>query len=695
MIVNNLESYEAVLEFIQQNELLAYDIETDGLNPRKNQIIGIGISSAMDGFYLPLMAWNGQSLEYIGLPKPLISKLLTMLSHKKLITWNGSFDIPFTKNNLGVDLLDALYADGMLLKHTCDEEFPFGLKEVSAKLFGHDVTEEKEAMLQSIKEAGGSAKEYYKASTKTLAKYCVQDCLLTFKCFNYYSKKLRESGLEDFYYNAEVMPLYKNVTIPMEQAGVGLAVDKLQKTQSELKTELAKLESNIQTAIEPHLSAIFRPWFLNKDYPLKTTTGKMPAWAKKGLTQQQAFEADYPGEYMFNLQSKHHLKKLFFDTLHEEPLSRTPTGQPQVDEDFLDSVAPKYAWVRDLIIYNKLNKILSTYVERFLQETENGIYYPSYLQHRTVSGRFSSDFQQLPRPLESKGENDLVAKYTSIVRGFFISRPGFSFVDADYEQLEPSIFAHNSGDRGLISIFNNGLDFYSEIAIKTEKLTGYSSDKTAPNYLGKLNKPLRQKAKSYSLGIAYGMSGYKLKFEINCTEQEADQLVNDYLNAFPKLKETMHALQESARTKGFVVSQAGRMRRMPAAVRLFNTYGPKLSNGLELWKAYHEVPSLYAKAKEDSKTYKNLMNNALNFPIQSLAASIVNRACIKLAKTFKNTGLQAIIVGQVHDEVLVECPDSEISQVKAIMKDCLENVVKLSVPLRAEPISGKNYGTVK
>jgi DNA polymerase-1 len=500
-------------------------------------------------------------------------------------------------------------------------------------------------------------------------------------------------NLKDFFFT-EVMELYRHVTIPMEQRGIRVDISKLKTVEAELKTELTNLEKDIQSQISRHLG-LFTTWFLNKDYPLQTATGKQPAWAKKGLTQLQAWQADYPGTYMFNLSSKHHLKKLFFDTLKLTPLNRTPTGLPQVDEDFLDSISSQFDWVRKLITYNKLSKILSTYVLRFLEEAEDGIYYANYMQHRTVSGRYSSDFQQLPRALESKDENDLVAKFTSVVRSFFISRDGFSFVDADYEQLEPTIFAHNSGDSNLISIFNSGVDFYSEIAIRTEGLEGVSSDKSAPNYLGKVDKATRQRAKAYALGIAYGMTGYKLKFEINCSEETANWLVQRYLNAFPKLKETMHELQHNARTQGFVVSKAGRVRRMPQAVHLFNTYGHELSNGLELWKKYHHMPNVYAKAKEASKTYKNLMNNALNFPIQSLASSVVNRACINLTKQFKQNNLEAIIVGQIHDEVLVECPDSEISKVKSLMKECLETVMKLDVPLRAEPVSGKNYSEVK
>lgn len=737
MLINNLQTYESALAFLASNDIVAFDIETNGLSKRKDKVIGFSFSNATEGYYFPMMEWNGQELQEVALPFS-FKTFLYELKNKKLLTWNGAFDLPFVKNYTGIDLLPALHADVMLLKHTVDEEHPFALKEVGAKIYGIDAKQQQADLLQSIKNAGGSSKEYYKAPLAVIAPYAVQDACLTFKLFSHYSKELQKQGLEDFYYAQEVMPLYKQVTIPMENHGIQLDMPVLLKAQRDIASDIEIVHNNIQQSIKPLLET-FTSWFLNKDFPParsgqfaqaaitfycmqahfpKTASGAFSLTTKSiqslpncilknALLQQDYFPAsDVPKiqqlmwnelkePFMFNVLSKHHLKKLFFDTLNETPLSRTPTGQPQVDEDFLDSIAHKYDWVKQIIVYNKLIKIKGTYIDRFIEEQENGIFYPSFMQHRTVSGRLSSDLQQLPRPLEPQGENDLVAKYTNLLRSFFISRNDCSMVGADYEQLEPTIFAHNSGDSGLCAIFNTGLDFYSEIAIRTEGITSMSSDKAADNYLGKRDKPRRQKAKAYALGIAYGMTAYKLKFELNVSEQEADKLVKDYLNAFPKLKETMDELQRSARTKGYVISQGGRVRHMPQAVSLYAKYGDKLSNGLELWKAYNEVPRLYAEAKEAAKTYKNLMNNALNFPIQSLAASIVSRASIAINKEFQAQGIDAILIMNIHDELVAECANQDVSKVCEIMQRNMENIVKLNVPLKAVPQIGKKYSETK
>lgn len=677
-----------ILKFIEDNEILSFDTETTGLNVRKDRIMGFGISSNSVSYYIPLLDWDVRSskVDFVDTPDDFIKQVLQSLSTKKLITWNASFDLRITKNNLGADLISALYADVLLLKHTVDEEMPFGLKEVASKIFGADVKKEKEEMQESIKRNGGSAKEYYKAATELLGKYCEQDCLLTFRLFEHYSHSLHAQGLEDFYYRSEVLPLYREVTIPMESRGIRLDLPLLNKTLVDIDQDLVKLEKSIQASIYPHLD-IFTKWFLNKDYPLQTFTGKVPAWAKKHKTQLEAFKAENSG-YMFNLLSKHHLKKLFFDTLKETPLSTTPTGLPQVDEDFLASIAPKYVWVEKLIQFNKLTKIKGTYIERFLEEQEDGRFYPSFQQHRTISGRYGSNLQQLPRAVSG---DDVVSKYTSLVRKFFIADEGSVFIDTDYESLEPHIFAHVSGDPALINIFESGLDFYSEIAIRTEKYTEYSSDKSAPNYLGKLNKAARQKAKSYALGIPYGMTDYKLQFEINVSQEQASTLIEDYLNAFPELHKWMLYSKEYLYKHGYIKSEAGRIRHMPRAKQIKEVYPFDISNSLNLWKRFNEQPALYQKMKQVRKELINYENNSRNFQIQSLAASIVNRAAISLNRYFRLNNIDALVVAQVHDQLVVSLRDlTKKDVVKSEIQRIMETVMQLKVKLKAPPTEGVN-----
>lgn len=681
---------QAALTFILSAPLLTYDTETTGLNVRRDKVIGFGFSDDATGFYIPLHTYeptSGQLLDTGLRPQALV--LLQALSLKRLIMFNASFDIRVTESSLGVDLLSALYADAMLLKHTCDEEFPFGLKEIATKLWGTNVTEEKEAMQSSIKTHGGSAKEYYKADPKLIGSYCVKDCLLTMRVYRFYDSQL-DSSLRKFYYESEVLPLYREVVIPMERAGVRLDLLLIERAQHEICDALGQLEKEIYQAIEPDLG-LFKDWFLNKDYPQKST-GRIAKLIKQGMSLQEAqahqWATDCPGEPMFNLKSKFHLKKLFFDTLGLKPLSTTPTGLPQVDEEFLDSVVAQLPWVARLIEYNKLSKLKGTYIERFLDEHEYGRFYPSFQAHRTVSGRLAGDLQQLPRPI---GDGSLVAYHTDRIRAFIVPDEGAQLCSADYEQLEPSIFAHTSGDPALQAIFNSGIDFYSEVAIRTEGLTNVSSDKSAANYLGKVNKAARQKAKAYALGIAYGMSGYKLQFEIGVEQHEAEHLVENYLAAFPKLYTFMENSKEQARRVGRIATESGRIRRLPNAKRLFNIYGARLSNSLEIWKQFNASPAAYARAKADRSIYVNELNNAINFQVQGLAASIVNQASIKIARQLKSEQLKSRIVMQVHDELVLNVPLEETARVNSIVQQTMQEIVPLTVPLRTTPQFGASF----
>jgi len=723
------------LDLIHKSDLLVYDIETTGLNTRKDIIIGFGLSNGTESIYVTHLAWDEDNLVEVTSKADCKVILEALLAHQtNLICHNASFDLRFTKNFFGLNLVSLLHTDTMLLKHTCDEDFPFGLKDIAANLFGDDAKDEQLKMKASIKANGGTVHQYFKADPKLLAEYCIKDCILTYKVYKHYRTDLDAQGLTKFFYEDEVMPLYKHVIIPMELAGIPIDIPLLQLTKSELDQDLADLEMLIQTMLKPHTN-IFSSWFLNKEYEVtrsgsfaqgvaavlnvnlpKLESGKYSMTQDniaelpknllfcKFMSGEQALSSDLihkvrlhmnNGEPVVNLSSKHHLKKIFFDTLKEEPLSRTPTGMPQVDDTFLQSIKHKYEFVPLLLDYNKLVKLKGTYIDRLLEEQENGIWYPSFQQHRTVSGRLGSDAQQLPRKLDEGTASDIVRKYNNRVRDFLISSPDSVLIGADYESLEPKVFSHMSGDEKLKDIFRKGHDFYSTIAIDTEGLKGVSADKQAPNYLGKVNKKARQNAKPYALGIPYGLTGYKLQFELDIDQKSADKLVENYLKAYPQLALFMESSKLEAKTKGYVKSEAGRVRHLRRAKVLYDKHGDELLDSLHLWKQFHEQVGLYRHMKELRKEYSNLLNNSINFKIQSLAASIVNRACIAMSKKFGMLGLKATIVLQVHDECVVHCPLDESKEVCDIMRETMEDTYKLSIPMIAEPNIATRYGDTK
>jgi DNA polymerase I-like protein with 3'-5' exonuclease and polymerase domains len=735
MICKTYDDALLALSWLNSKNPVVIDIETTGLDNRSDTIIGVGLSDGANSVYLVHQSFEAGELHTFISTSEMV-RLLQKLHGHKLIAHNAAFDLPFINRYFLVNLLDSLYCDTVLLAHLCDENrFTYGLKELGSDLFGADVKKEQAEMKASIAKNGGKNTDFYMADLELMARYCMQDCVLTYRVYQHFLPKLVNDGLHDFFFHDETMPLYKHVTIPMEQSGVHLDVPLLHTALEDIEKDINLLEAEIQSAIAPHLS-LFTEWFLNKEYPPARSGEFAQAYAKlhnlplpktksgsyslaekalEGLPDghekkvllgieymskaevravQEQLQSEVGG-HMFNLQSRHHLKKLLFDTLKEQPLNRTPTGQPQADEELLNSLRAKYEWVEKLVEYYKLQKIKGTYIERFIEKSRGSRFYPKWKQHGTITGRFSGDLQQLPRKLEEGSASALLIKHTNRIRDFITAAPGTALIDADYESLEPHVFAHISKDPSLLQIFNEKLDFYSTIAIKTENLQGYSADKTQPNYLGKSAKEKRQTAKAYALGLAYGLEDYKLHIELGIEQEEAKKLVNGYWSGFPVLKKVSDHNKQQIMQTGQIKTEVGRIRHMPEAARISDRWGTKILDSLQLWKDYNETPAIYEQMKKHRKTLKKCLNAAINFPTQGLASSIINRAAIAVALQYEEQNLDARIVALVHDEILVESSEEHAELAAEVLQFCMENTYRISLKLTAEPAIGKVYGQIK
>ena len=256
--VQDSETLKLMFQHIQESDTIAVDTETSGLNPRKDKIVGWSVSGDEGiGFYIPTLVWNFDKGELEvqtidGTSSEVISKnLLKALKGKKLVFHNASFDVQFIKNYFGIDLLPDVWVDTGLLVHTVYEEGafgfgnPFGLKSIAImnqEALGLNVEEaanqEQIELKESIKANGGSVTklsfEIYKADLDILSKYASADTDLTLRICNLYLEKLKEEGLWDFFFEDEVMPIYREVTVPMEAYGVDLDVDLLEKIHDEI-----------------------------------------------------------------------------------------------------------------------------------------------------------------------------------------------------------------------------------------------------------------------------------------------------------------------------------------------------------------------------------------------------------------------------------------------------------------------------
>ncbi|MDA9050940.1 DNA polymerase [bacterium] len=782
--VQDEKTLKLLHQHIIDSDVIAVDTETTGLNPRKNKIIGWSVSGDEGiGFYLPTLVFdyekndlvlqtiNDQSTEVIS------RNLLKLLKGKKLVFHNASFDVQFIKNYFGIDLLPDVWVDTGLLVHTVYEEGafgfgnPFGLKSIAImnqKELGLDVekaaNEEQVILKESIKKNGGSVTkelyEIYKADLDILSKYASADTDLTLRICNLYLGKLRDEGLEKFFFEDEVMPIYREVTVPMEAQGVDLDIELIDRIHSEITEDQAKNKEIVMKSLL-EVSEV-KAWIVDTAtdaYPpshkgnfaqrlVQRYSLPLPKSEKTGkysLTQKNIEELEdskikeflltgdlelideverarismslwkesNDGEYL-NIQSKKHLGEIVFKYMGIKPKvsgANTKSGRDKFDMSMVEELAKTYPWAENLRIYNKLLKIKSTYVDRFRDRQEDGRYYFYFKQNGTVSGRYGSDAQQLPKPLEEGEDAPVIMKYVNIVREFLIAGPGRKVIDADYESLEPHCFASVTGDKALQEIFNKGWDFYSTVAIKTEKLNdqrdrfpnGVSADKKADNYLKKLEPVARNKAKAYSLGIAYGMEAYALKMTLDVDQKTAEGLIKGYLDGFPELAAWRERSREMVKAYGKIENYVGRVRHLPKVKRIYEQVGDRMMDWRYRKQLETQIPtktnpktgkmiSARDQVTQAYRDYRNGLNNCLNFQLQSLAAAVVNRAALVINRKAKELGIDAVCQAQVHDQLIINVAEKDAAMFAPYVQEIMENTTKLpGVTLKAPPEIANNW----
>lgn len=668
--------------YLEGQEYVAYDTETTGLE-KDAEIIGYSVASEADvGFYVVLSYWDVPEKKLIYCNDAFKAKaieILKQLCAKKLIMHNAIFDVDKTLTNFGINYLDALHTDTMVLAHLMNENERIGLKDLGARIFGESAKKEQQDMQASIVANGGQCDkkmyELYKADREIIGVYAAKDAVLTIKLFYHLVPALVNESLDAFFWDEECMPLLKGPTFELNTVGLKVDVDALKKLEKELSDDTVKLKAEILEEIYPYI------------------------------------EEKYPGtnpKNSFNIDSPQQLSWLLFTKLGEEFRKLTEKGRPlakdligrlpytvaqkrafiraaeaaghkpekflQCDKATLSRLSDKHDWVRKLLEYRKAGKLLSTYVIGIQDKVRYGVINPSFLQTGTSGTRYSSrqpNFQNLPRDDKR-------------IKSCIIARPGKVFVGADYSQLEPRVFTAMSQDPILTEAYKKGEDFYSALAIPIFGKEEFSAMKDAPNYLGKKEPVIRQVGKELALSLAYGTTPYKLnetlmvKAKLDIPVDECAQIRNDY---FERLKGVANFVKESHQlvvNNGQVVNLFGRPRRIPNA--------KYIKNMLKSVNDSSELPY----------EYRTLLNLSVNFRVQGTAGSVVNRACIAFYVRARAMGLDAKIVLQVHDELVVECDEAIAEQVSTLLKECMEHTTPLpGVALVAEPKIGKTLADLK
>lgn len=355
----------------------------------------------------------------------------------------------------------------------------------------------------------------------------------------------------------------------------------------------------------------------------------------------------------FNINSTQQLSDVLFKRLGLEPpdrKKRTASGHFSTSADVLEELRGQHAILDLLLEYRELTKLKSTYVDALPRQVnpKSGRVHTSYNQTGSVTGRLASANPNLQNiPIRSElGQQ---------VRRAFIAAPGHQLLSVDYSQIELRIVAAMSGDAAMIAAFQAGQDIHAATAAAIYGIP-----------LEQVSKEQRRHAKAINFGLIYGMSAFGLSRSTDLTLAEAERFVKAYFERFPGVKEYLDGIRRLAARQGYVETLLGRRR-----------YFPNLQSNAN--------PALRAREERE----------AINAPIQGTAADLLKIAMIRLPAALQAAGLQANLLLQVHDELVLECKENEIEATADVVQDIMEKVYSLAVPLLSEARFGPNWGEMQ
>ena len=345
----------------------------------------------------------------------------------------------------------------------------------------------------------------------------------------------------------------------------------------------------------------------------------------------------------FNINSPKQLGEVLFEKLMLPSGKKTKTGW-STNADVLEKLKGKHPIVDEVLDYRMLTKLKSTYADGLIKVIDaDGRIRTDFQMTVTATGRLSSTEPNLQNIPIRKAQG-------AQIRKMFVAGPGNVLVDADYSQIELRLLAHISGDKAMQDAFLSGEDFHAVTA---------SNVFSVP--LAEVTPTLRSRAKAVNFGIVYGISAYSLSQDIGVFPNEAKAYMEAYMDKYHGVRDYMKSVVEKAKADGFVSTMYGRRRSLP-----------------ELSSSNFNTRSFGERV-------------ALNMPVQGTAADIIKIAMVNVFNALEKEGLKAKLILQVHDELIVECPEDEAERVCAILRREMEGAAHLAVPLTVEAKIGKSW----
>ncbi len=419
-----------------------------------------------------------------------------------------------------------------------------------------------------------------------------------FRCYKILEDQIEKRGFQELLYQIE-MPL-SEVLSKVEERGIFLDKQKLEELGTQVKEELAEVERAI--------------------YEI----------AKES----------------FNIGSPKQLAHILFEKLGIKSTKKTATGH-STSVEVLEELSKTHPIGPPLMKYRMLEKLRSTYIDALPAEIhpKTGRIHPTFNQTGTTTGRLACQDPNLQNiPVRT-------AMGRRIREAFRAEKAHWSYLGADYSQMELRLLAHLSGDEKLIEAFQRGEDVHSFTASLIFNIA-----------LDKVTQEERHRAKAINFGIIYGQQSYGLSQELGITMSEAHTFIEAYFSRYPAVYSFIQETIERARKEGKTVTMTGRERAIP------------------------EIASTNAHLRAAAERL------AINTPLQGSAADLIKLAMIEIEKKIKSASMKSQMVLQIHDELLFEAPDHELEELKRLVKESMEQVVALKVPLVVDLYIGKNWG---
>ena len=456
--------------------------------------------------------------------------------------------------------------------------------------------DDKEELLGTRK----SKKFIYDIDKEKWFNYCVRQSYVAFMTKPIMEKTIRENEQEELFYNIE-MPLIE-VLASMQMYGIKVSKEELIAYQQELDREIEELTKEIH-------------WLAGEE---------------------------------FNINSSKQLGDIIFGKFNLKGGKRTTRGW-STSADVLEKICDQHEIIPKILVYRTYAKLKSTYADGLLNvlDEKTSRIYSNFNQTATATGRISStepNLQNIPIKIELGHK----------VRKVFKPEDNYTFVDADYSQIELRVLAHLSQDENLINAFNEGQDIHKITASKVFKKP-----------LEEVTSFERSAAKAINFGLIYGKQAFSLAQDLGITKNKAEEYINDYFDKYPKIKSFLDSTVEQTKETGYTKTMFNRIR-----------YVPEITSSNFLQRGIGQ-------------------RIAMNTPIQGTAADIIKIAMVKVYNRIKKENLKSRLILQVHDELLIEAYKEEKEIIKNILKDEMENAIKFSVKLLIDINEGENWYDTK